>query len=246
MPSVFYAASKDARFDPTRISVRDPDLADRSVEKGSLFGLRDIFDPRDLRSNLAGLRTWHAESQLTPTIRDAKWARYDDIPSETLGRLLVGWHGSEKDERHLEAVAELFDPALGELGLSDTPTVTFVSNLILDTWGNPESIASRVDEIEVTRSVRQGSTTSTWANWKDHFEQSRFMPENERSNLAVPHVGGGQRALRARVDYDAVVFIIEPILGLETSRVRASARAVGLGFSAMSPEAFEIRTIGHS
>lgn len=246
MPRVFYAASKGARFDPTRISVRDPDLADRTIEKGSIFGLREIFDPRDLRSNLATLRSWHAETQLVESASDGKWIRFDDIAPHALGRLLVSWNGSKKEEQTLEAVSELFDPALGELGLSETPTVTYISKLLTETWDTPEDLVARVADVDVTRTVRKGAAGSTWAGWLERFNQRLFLPEDKRPTLAVPHVGGGQRALRDRIPYDAVVLVIEPILGLETSRSRASAVSVGIGFAAMSPESFEIRTIGHS
>ncbi len=246
MPSVFYTASKGARFDPTRISVRDPDLTDRTIEKGTIFGLRDIFDPRDLRTNISTLRTWHSETKIVESASDSKWVRFDDLPAHALSRLLLSWNGSKKEQGLLEAVSELFDPALGNLGLSETPVVTYISRWILDVWSSPETLIARVDDVEVTRGIRHGSGGSNWTSWTQHFSKGLFLPENQRATLAVPHIGGGQRSLRDRIDHDAVVLVIEPILGLETSRSRSSAVAIGLGFAAMSPESFEIRTIGHS
>jgi len=246
MPRVFYAASKGARFDPTRIGVRDPDLSDKTIQKGTIASLREIFDPQDLRSNLRTLRTWHDECALKENSSDSHWARFDDIATVSIMRLLAGWTGLQEETARLEAVSELFDPALGNLGLSGTPTVTYISRLILDTWAIPESIVSRVDDIDVTRSVSFGAEESSWAEWLASFQSSTHLNKAKRAKLGVPHIGGGQRALRDRVDYDAVVFVIEPILGLSFSRNRSSAVALGIGLAVMSPETFEIRTIGHA
>lgn len=246
MPRIFYAASKGARFDPTRISVRDPDLSDKTIEKGTIMSLRDIFDPRDLRANLATLRSWHDESGLEANAVDSNWLRFDDIPVASIARLLTSWSGSNEEKDRMEAVSELFDPALGQLGLSDTPTVIFVSRLLTETWGNPEALIARIEEVEVTRSVRGGAEGSSWNEWLTKFRSSSFLSTARRSRLSVPHIGGGQRKLRDRIDYDAVTFVIEPILGLGATRNRSSLVALGIGIAAMSPETFEIRTIGHS
>lgn len=246
MPRIFYAASKGARFDPTRISVRDPDLSDKTIEKGTIISLRDIFDPRDLRTNLATLRTWHDESGLEANSSDSNWLRFDDLPTAVLARLLTSWSGSKEEMNRMDAVAELFDPALGQLGLSDTPTVIYVSRLLTETWGNPESLIARIEDVEVTRSVSNGADGSSWLEWLANFQSLSFLSSSRRSRLSVPHIGGGQRKLRDLIDYDAVTFVIEPILGLGATRNRSSVISLGIGVAAMSPENFEIRTIGHS
>lgn len=246
MPRVFYAASKNARFDPTRISVRDPDLSDRTIEKGTILSLKDIFDPRDLRTNLATLRRWHDESGLEANSSDANWLRFDDIPASSLVRLLNSWSGSKEETGRMEAVSELFDPALGQLGLSDSPTVIYLSRLLTETWVSPDSLIARIGDVEVTRSVSKGAEGSSWTEWLSKFNSSSFLSSKRRSRLSVPHIGGGQRKLRNLIDYDAVTFVIEPILGLGVTRNRSSIVSLGIGVAAMSPETFEIRTIGHS
>lgn len=246
MPKVFYAASKGARFDPTRISVRDPDLLDRTIEKGTILSLRDIFDPRDLRSNLASLRSWHHESGLEANYVDDEWLRFDDIPLQSLVRLLSSWNGSAEELTRMEAVSELFNPELGKLGLHDTPTVVYLSRLLMETWSEPEALVARLAEVEVTRSIKSGAEDSSWGDWLAAFRASSFLRPAKRAKLGVPHIGGRQRALRDKIAYDAVTFVIEPILGLGSSRKRSTMSSLGIGIAAMSPETFEIRAIGHS
>lgn len=246
MPAVFYAASKDARFEPTRAGVRDPNLVDRLIGTDSIFALRDIFEPRDLRANLSLLRRWHNESSFVEANRDDDWLRFDDIPPEALVRLMTSWSGEPNEKGRLAAASELFDPALGELGLASVPTVTFVSRLLFETWSQPENLLTRIDEIEVTRSVRQGDEGSSMAEWKDAFLAQVFLPPKRRVSLKTPHIGGGQRSLKDRYPHNAATFIIEPIVGVTVTRDRGTALGIGIGFAALSPENFDIRTIGHA
>jgi hypothetical protein len=246
MPSVFYASSKSARFEPTRISVRDPDLIDRKIDRGSLFSLRDIFEPRDFRSNLALLRRWVGESDLQPHSVDSNWLRLDDLSPALLGELLFGWESSTAEKAKLRAISEIFDPELGSLGLSDTPNVVYISRLLTEVWEEPELILDRLDEVEVTRAASPPSGPSRFSEWSTALKKIDYLPSDSRARLAVGHIGGGQRALKNRIEYETVVFIVEPILGLSASRDRTSLVALGIGLAALSPDNFEIRTIGHA
>jgi hypothetical protein len=146
----------------------------------------------------------------------------------------------------LRGIAELFDPALGELGLFDTPNVMFIHQFLLENWASPEQILKRLNEVEVTRTAHVGNPSSNLAEWASVLKSFEYMPMESRAKLAVPHIGGGQRALKDQVGYEAVTFIIEPILGLRVSRDRTTAIALGIGFAALSPDYFEIRTLGHA
>lgn len=246
MPRVFYACPSGARFEPTRSSVRDPDISDRTITGDYLFSLREIFEPRDLRSNLALLRRWQAESGLKPNTTDTRWLRFDDVATHHLVRLMTSWSGAEDELRRLDAVSELFDEALLELGLSQVPTVTFVSTLLSQTWSDPSTLAARLDDIQVTRHAQPGPSGSSLAQWSTALRDQAFLQPGQRAILKTPHVGGGQRALRNLVPYDAVILIVEPILALAETLNRASAVAAGIGFAALSPGNFTVRTIGHA
>lgn len=246
MPRVFYVSPAGARFEPTRSSVRDPDISDHSIGTDSIFGLREIFDPRDFRENLALLKRWKAEAGLAENQSDSKWLRFDDVPPRSLVRLMTSWSGSADECRRLEAVSELFDPGLQELGLVDVPSVTFVSQFLADVWDSPTDLINRLGEIQVTRGARPGLSGSSLGEWREAFQNQEFLPPNHRPVLKTPHIGGGQRSLRDGIPHSAVIFIIEPILALEESRNVSSAMAGGIGFAALSPTNFEIRTIGHA
>ena len=246
MPRVFYASPTGARFEPTRSSVRDPDISDRTIGSDYILSLREIFEPRDLRANLALLKRWKAESEMAENAIDDRWHRFDDVPTRHLTRLMNGWSGSETECARLEAVSELFDPALQELGLAQVPTVTFVSRLLVETWSDPALLLLRLDEIQVTRAAGSGSAGTSMSEWTEAYQEQRYLDPAHRAILKTPHVGGGQRALRDLVSYDAVIFIVEPILALSETRNRASGIAAGIGFAALSPGGFELRTIGHA
>jgi hypothetical protein len=246
MPRVFYASPTGARFEPTRSSVRDPDISDRTIGTDYIFSLREIFEPRDLRANLALLKRWKAESGMVENAVDDRWYRFDDVPTNDLTRLMNGWFGSEAECGRLEAVSELFDPALQELGLSQVPTVTFVSRLLVETWADPMLLLPRLDEIQVTRAAGPGPSGTSMSEWSEAYAKQEYLAPGRRAILKTPHVGGGQRALKDLIPYDAVIFIVEPILALGETRNRASALAAGIGFAALSPGGFEVRTIGHA
>lgn len=246
MPSVFYASPTGARFEPTRTSVRDPDIVDRKIRGDCLFALKDIFDPGDFRKNLTHARRWIQESALAPNETSDSWMRFDDLPAALLRQLLVGWHGSNYERGMVEAVAEVLDPELGNLGLSQVPSVVYISRLLPDLWVDPSTLEERIADVSVTRSTSSPAAGPSLRSWFDHYESFRHHQPGLRPILRVPHIGGGQRALRNHLGYNAVVFIIEPILGVTQSRDRSSAVAVGLGFAALSPDNYEIRTIGHS
>lgn len=246
MPAVFYASSRAARFEPTRTGVRDPNLVDRNIGSDTIFALREIFEPRDLRANLALLRRWYTEGAIAETSIDNEWVRFDDIPVADLVRLMTSWSGEASEKRRLEAASELFDPALGSLGLAPVPTVTYVSRLLFDTWAQPEAIPTRIADIDVTRSVTAGLEGSSMREWSDCFASQVFLPPSRRATLKTPHIGGGQRTLKSRNGHNAATFIIEPILGVTETRDRNTALGVGIGFAALSPDDFEIRTIGHA
>lgn len=244
MPRVYYAAPHHARFEPTRASVRDPDLIDRRLRGDSLAGLRRIFEPQDTLANLALIKRWKTECDLVPTRQERGWEVFEDVPKSALARLLTSWVGDDDEIAGLSALAELFDPALEELGLFDVPAVVFVRRALATFAEDPMSLPNRLDEITVTRHAHVPNAETNLAAWREAFLTRQYLAPSRRAMLATPHVGAGQRALRNWLGYDAVLVVAEPILGVRESRDRESAVAVGLGLAVLSPNGFEVRTIG--
>jgi hypothetical protein len=245
MPAVYYASSTNARFAPTRTGVRDPDLIDRSLGSDQLFSLRDVFDSEDFSSNLSHLKTWLNETDAEPSLVESAWMRFNDLTVEQSQRLLGGWAGNAKELGLLEAVAEICDPSLGELGLSEVPATLFVSVAAMRFLSQPESVTANINAITVNRKVEMPRDGASLSEWMQKYASRNHLQPSRRPILKVPHVGGGQRKVKDLVHYNSVIYLIEPIRGMAVSKDPNSVVAVGLGLSAFSPDNFEVRVIGH-
>lgn len=245
MPAVYYASSTNARFSPTRTGVRDPDLHDRGLGNDQLFSLRDIFDPEDFSANLSHLRTWLRELNIEASAVESGWARFNDLTVEQTQRLLGGWSGNAKELGLLEAVAEICDPALRNLGLAEVPATLFISTLGMEFQSKPNSVTSNINAIAVNRTVELPQDGANLTEWVQKFNSREHLLPTRRPTLKVPHIGGGQRRLKSLVQYNSVIYLIEPIRGMAVSKDPNSVVAVGMGLSAFSPDNFEVRMIGH-
>jgi hypothetical protein len=245
IPRVLYTAPVAARFEPTRAGVRDPNISDRKINKDYIFALREIFDPSDFRSNLSLLKRWQAEARIHPNQLDSRWLQFNDVSAKDIMRLLGSWSSSAPEQRQLEAVAELYEPGLGDLGLSDVPTVIFLSRSLAENWSSPDVLSVDLSDVLVTRQAKAGASGSSIESWRAAFDQRQFLKPEIRATL-VSHVGGGQRALKAKVPHSGVILIVEPILGLLESGNRHSAVALGIGLAALSPDGFDVRMVGHA
>jgi hypothetical protein len=245
MPAVYYVSSTSARFSATRTGVRDPDLIDRSLGSEQLFSLRDIFDSKDFSTNLAHLRTWLTETNADSSSVESEWARFNDLTVEQSQRLLGGWAGSTREQGLLEAVAEICDPSLGEMGLSGVPSTLFVSEAAMRFLSEPESVTTNMNAINVNRKVELPTGGASLSEWMQKFVSRDHLLPSRRPILKSPHVGGGQRKVKDLVQYNSVIYLIEPIRGMAVSNDPKSFVSVGLGFSAFCPDDFEIRVIGH-
>jgi hypothetical protein len=64
--------------------------------------------------------------------------------------------------------------------------------------------------------------------------------------LAITHIGGGQRKLRDRLDYDASIVVIEFMNGYKSVEGVKTQISLGLAMSILSPGGYDVRVIGHS
>lgn len=246
MPAIFYVAPAGARFNPTRLGVMDPNISDRRLNGEILFQSYDIFNPSYLRTNLQTIREWLSSWIDDSQPDDSEWLRLNEVPDEGIRDLLTMWVSSDQEMGSLEAVSELFNQDTGELGLSDAPRSTVIRRSILD---RKLTVASRfndfLDSVQTTRKARIRNERVTLGTWLDRYSTHRPISSQDRALLAVAHVGAGQRALHRGLPYDATTIIIEPILGLASSRQRDSVVAAGLGIAILSPGDRQIRTMGH-
>jgi hypothetical protein len=242
LPVVMYASRPNVRLDPCRKAVHDPDLVDRKI--GDLiFSSRDIFNPVRFKENLITLRTFIEESKL-PMASHEDWRILTEPSDSNMQRLLVGWETNATESTFLVGSAELFVPELEELGLSNIPRNIVIHKSLLE--GELNDFDSIASQITVTRGTTSGVGSLNLKNWKNSFDSMAIVgPTNIKwPHLAVPHIGGGQRAIRDRYSPNATTLLLEPVFGHTGKAKDGEKVAVGLAFSLMSPPNFEVRIIG--
>ena len=242
LPVVMYASRPNIRLDPCRKAVHDPDLIDRKIGD-IIFSSRDIFDPSRFKENLATLRTFIEESNFDIDSHE-DWYIIKEPSDSQMQRLLAGWESNPAENTFLIGSAELFVPELEDLGLSNIPRNVVIHKSLLDTdLRNPDSIIS---QIAITRGTTHNDNRATLANWKHSYESMNIVGTAKMSwpVLAVPHIGGGQRAIRDRYSPTSTTLLIEPVFGHIGKAKDGTKVAAGLGFSLMSPPNFEVRIIG--
>jgi len=242
LPVVMYASRPNIRLDPCRKAVHDPDLVDRKI--GDLiFSSRDIFNPIRFKENLITLRTFIEESKLSVTSHE-DWRILTEPTDSHMQRLLVGWETNAAESTFLVGSAELFVPELEDLGLSNIPRNIVIHKSLLEAdLSDSDSLASH---ITVTRGTTSGEGSVNLKSWKNSFESMSIIGSTNIKwpHLAVPHIGGGQRAIRDRYSPNATTLLLEPVFG-HTGKAKDGAKvAIGLAFSLMSPPNFEVRIIG--
>jgi hypothetical protein len=242
LPVVMYASRPNIRLDPCRKAVHDPDLVDRKI--GDLiFSSWDIFNPVRFKENLITLRTFIEESKLTMDSHE-DWRILKEPSDSQMQRLLVGWETNTAEGTFLVGSAELFVPELEELGLSNIPRNIVIHKSLLEAdLNDSESITS---QITITRGTNASVSNVNLQNWKNSFESMAIVGSTNIKwpHLAVPHIGGGQRAVRDRYSPNATTLLIEPVFGHIGKAKDGVKVAAGLAFSLMSPPNFEVRIIG--
>jgi hypothetical protein len=242
LPVVMYASRPNVRLDPCRKAVHDPDLVDRKI--GNLiFSSRDVFNPIRFKENLITLRTLIEESNFDIE-KHEDWYIVKEPTDSQMQRILAGWEANPAENTFLIGSAELFVPELEELGLSNIPRNILIHKALLDAdLGIAQSLTS---QITTTRGATHGGNEVNLSNWQQSFESMNIVGTSKIlwPLLAVPHIGGGQRAVRARYSPDATTLLIEPIFGHLGKNKDGTKVAAGLAFSLMSPPDFEVRIIG--
>lgn len=242
MPVVMYASRPNVKLDPCRKAVHDPDLVDRKIGK-LIFSSWDIFNPVRFKENLITLRTFIEESKLDLDSHE-EWCILNEPSDLQMQRLLVGWEANPAESTFLIGSAELFEPELEDLGLSNIPRNIIIHKSLL--VSDPNDVESVISKIVTSRGTHTAQSNVTLQNWKKKFDSTAIVgsPKITWPRLSVPHIGEGQRIIRDRYSPHATTLLIEPIYG-HVGKAKDNIKvAAGLGFSLMSPPNFEVRIIG--
>lgn len=246
IPPIMYAAPLSAKLEPTRKNVRDPNLRDIKKYENSelLYSARHIFNPAHVFQNVKSLRDWHSSAKGLCALDDFDgWTMLSEIPETEIQKLISTFVTADNYKQELRAIAELFDSTMGDLGLSQRPTVVYLKTSLLnspDVFDQPKKYWA---ENSIRRATSAEAKPGSLEKWLDHF--GPLGNSLAWGALSVQHVGGSQRALVKRLPYEGTVVVIEPITG-STPGSNPVPLALGVAFTIFKPKDFEIRMIGHS
>ena len=237
-------ASTDAKMDPTRKSVRDPNLFDVSYSSENLFSPKRILSPILFRNNMRNIKSWISEINIDPgrvvTKNQHEFSSYSDIDAFQLLKLISMFDVDASFEGDKLAALELLDSEEANYGLSHLPKHVYIHANLIN--ANLESFRG----LEIIQNSAIGrASSSRYSNMKTWFFDYTNLNNamNKWGPLSSPHVGAGQRSLYAGLNSDAILLIIEPVkawnVGEETTPF-----ALGIAASIIVPKRFKIRTIG--
>ena len=245
LPAVMYAAPLTSRIEPTRKAVRDPELMDTKISGEIIFSTRRFMNPMHLKRNLSLVDRWLSKNgDAAEKVED--WLHIENPDLEQVLELIQNWSTKDQERLILRGVSELFGDGMGSLGLSEIPVSIFVTEKVLNAdLGSPSNLGKLISRVKFGRTV-SGSLNQVDINlWKsavlDDAAQGAHFDE-----LAITHIGGSQRKLRDRLDYDASIVVIEFMNGYKSVEGVKTQISLGLAMSILSPGGYDVRVIGHS
>ena len=244
VPKVIYASPLGINMEPTRKSVRDPNLFDKKVKGETIFTARKVMDPNLVADNLNTIKRW-AKAAGAPHVLGTDWLQYDEPENEAIQGLLRKWKVAPSEAIDIQASAELFEDDLEELGLAFMPKSLFVSRSVISAdMGNFSEIDRTIQNTKLYRTLAAPGRDVSIDNWKRSFIEEAPRV-NVFSDVAITHIGDTQRKLRKHLSYDAAMLIVEFMRGTSKSTSLDGTVSLGLCFSVLAPSGFEIRTLGH-
>ena len=243
-PKVIYAAPLDINMEPTRKSVRDPNLMDKKITGEIIFTSRKVMDPNRVAKNLSAIKRWSRETAVFNEL-GADWLQVDEPDNKSIKELLGSWKVAESEVNDLNAAAELFEDDLQDLGLAFMPKSFFISrNVISADMGNYQEIDKTLNKSKFYRTINKAPKQASIDHWKEGYINE--LPKNNVfTDIDITHVGGSQRKLRRHLAYDAAIFIIEFVRGTTSDTSIDGTISLGLCLSILSPTGYEIRTLGY-
>lgn len=243
-PRVIYAAPLNINMEPTRKSVRDPNLLDKKISGEIIFSSKKVMDPNRVVENLNLISRWSKSLGDFNSLGN-EWLQIDEPDNKSIQKLLKRWTVAPSEIHELNATSELFEDDLEDLGLAFTPKSFFISREVLSAdMGSFQEIERTIKNSRFRRSIPNASKEVSIDLWKTGYI-NELPIKNVFSDLSITHVGGSQRSLRKHLAYDAAIFVIEFVRGTRTEAKLEGAISLGLCLSILSPSGYEIRTLGH-
>ena len=245
IPRVLYASPVSSRMEPTRKSVRDPNLIDSKVKGEVVFSASKIMQPHIFRSNFALMRRWIGD--LEEHLRMiAGWYLLEDVSNADIYSLLGQWACDESETSRLLGTMELFAADMKALGLANVPRACFIARDVLEypPLRDERDLRDLAAKTKFYRTIANSNETLHFSKWAEavvnNFVDPAFRPIN------VTHIGGTLRKLKQSLEFDSTVFIIEFMRGIQGKGSESRTASLGMTLTILSPDDYEVRTIGHA
>jgi hypothetical protein len=251
IPEVFYVSKVRTNLNATRKNIQDPNLIDTTLGE-TLFTSYNLSSPQAFRRNIAKIKELVIAESYQKISEE--YIAIQFVHQESFTNFLKGWELIESERTKLHNVLGLFDGATNQLGLSAVPAKvaidTSLLNFDIDNFISADGKDVSEDKLNrktYSRATNLISADATLINWREEFLDS---DDSTKLNFTWPridvqHLGGSQRNLKKLIGSEDVVLIIEPLFTHIPNTVK-SRIALGIGFTVISPENFEVRIIGLS
>jgi len=250
IPNVLYVSSLSANLNPTRKSIFDPQLEDRTLGE-TIFSSKNIASPQLFRRNLELLKSF-SWSDLGQVNADENFNLINVSNFESLKTLILDWSTDVNELSIRRSLAELYDPEYQNLGLSHIPTTIVLDRRLIDFQihdfvlldGSIVQDYPGVSKV-FSRAAAQSMSDSNMQKWiKDYSEwTSEGKIDSSWPKLGVQHIGDSQRKFRDQIEQGSTILFIEPLFvhqkGNETRKV-----GFGIAFTILGPKEYEVRIIG--
>jgi hypothetical protein len=250
IPNVLYVSSLKANLNPTRKSIFDPQLEDRTLGE-TIFSSKNIASPQMFRMNLELVKNFGwadlGESTYSEDFQLIKVKSFKQLKS-----FILNWSTDANELSIRKSLAELYDPEYQSLGLSHIPTTVVLDSRLLNfqihdfVLMDGSLVQNPFKKSKVfSRAAAQSMSDSNMHKWvKDYSE---WTPEGRIDSswpkLGVQHIGDSQRKFRDLIGHESTILYIEPMFvhqkGNETRKV-----GFGIAFTILGPKDFEVRIIG--
>ncbi len=241
--TILYAVS-GISMDPTRKSVRDPNLYDESYSSENLFSPKRIFSPLLFKNNIRNVNSWMNEvtqnAGLVFTKKSGNFLSYSDIDDNSFLKLLSMIDVDSSFEGDKLSALELLNSSEANFGLSHLPKYVYISEAVKDLKINSIHDANLLLPKVIGRS--SSAKSRSISTWYEEFRKSINAP-SRWSPLGSPHIGGAHRSLYLNLNTDCILLVIEPVKAWQIGD-EARPFALGLASSIILPKNFKIRTIG--
>ncbi len=243
-PSILYVSSPEPRLNAARKSVIARELRDRSVNKNVVLQTRYLSHPLEFSSN-SRLVTDVVLVDQDENFPGDEWKIFYDFRSESMMNILLNWRSRQQGTEFRHA-SELFEPELGEHGLSGIPLTLFVRGLdVIKKASRNELFDDRSVRFSRSMAIADYSDAMDARREWDHCYQTGSRSMTAKwfdSSSTKTYVGETQRKLKRDLGYNSTVVMIEPIALRDVVSKKAVGIGLALGF--LAPDGYQVRTIG--